>query len=140
MRRAFVFLILLGVLTPVWAGPPPDTYTVIPGPFTLPSQPLAQVTAGARALLCLSFTNFDDAVTQRIAYQWNVSADNEVTWAPWFGATIVGGPHFDRLGNPITEFCSAAPPRIQGPGRIQLTGTLTSPANIELTITFGESP
>lgn len=138
-KRLAGLLLVLCLPTLLGAGVPADTFTVTPGPFELPSRPLAQVTSGHRVQLCLTFVGFDDA-SQRLTYLWQVSDDNEATWDPWVGAEMVGGVHLDRLGQPLTQFCAAAPPRFPGPGRMRLTGTLTSPTAIDLTFSSAEEP
>jgi hypothetical protein len=125
-------------LTSAWSGAPPETFTLPPGPFVSPSRPIAAITGGNEVRLCLSFVGFDDAVTQALDYLWEVSADNGVTWEPWFGARITGGPHTDRQGNLITQFCGKSPPRLPGAGRLRMTGELTSPGSIEVTFTIEE--
>src|SRR5262245_5722946 len=115
-----------------------QTFTVNPCPTTgdmcefVPSRPLISLTTKG-VEICLSFTGFDDPA-QILSYEWQLSSDAGVTWQLWFPQTIGGGPHYDRRGNLLTQYCAAGPPTTTGPWRLRMLGYFTSPSSMQMTI------
>jgi hypothetical protein len=77
-------------------------------------------------------SNFGDS-GQLLTYRWEFSQDKGESWSIWTGATMTGGTHLDRQGQPLTEFPAQAVTRMQGDIRMRLTGEVTN-GPIDMTI------
>jgi hypothetical protein len=97
--------------------------TLQTGPFTIANLKIP-IKRGPVTLVIVPSTFGDSG--QGLSYQWEFSRDKGLTWSVWTGATMTGGTHLDRQGQPLTEFPAQVRTRMEGDIRMRLTGEVTN--------------
>jgi hypothetical protein len=112
------------------AGP----FVINAGVFTTPS--VVMSAAVHHTIMQWCPTGFDTP-DQLLSYTFEQCTIQETSCAPLVGGEVLGGPLFNRQGNPITCAPVYTIPRIRGqPSRVRMTGVLTSATPIEISFVF----